>query len=989
MKLILKSVFFLLFFINNSLFSQTPSYYHYTSNEGLASSMVYNIMQSKDGFMWFATANGISRFDGHRFKNYGIKEGLNSDDITSMAEGREGEIYISNYEKGINVLKDGIITNYTKQGDKLMRIMFVFMEQNRLFGYGSSGLLSFNNGKTESVLKYKIGTDTRNNPIVFNKIDKISNGTYLASTTNGFYRIEDTKFKKLNIGGFPDEEIYCMFESKEGIIYAGTAGKIYLIKNNNVIKVIKTDFADDKITNIMIDSRGNVWFSIINRGFYVIRAGSDKIFDIGGKLKLQIAVINHFCEDNEGNIWVSTFGKGVFCLNNLYINNYSEDDGLSNNNVQVIEKDNYGRILIGTLNGINILDDGKLRMMKSGTKLILTDFIHDIKLINGKVYVCASFKNNNVIERFYKETEFVLFSGPTVCMTKDYNYLVGGWQNDIFKNKNISKIINIHKESHFPVIGEEYKINRINNIIEDSENNLWIGTTLGLCEIKNGTKKLFSENEILRGTIKSIIEDNKKRLWFAGEKGIASYGLKDSIFTDYKSISGYDISSSTSLAVDNYDRMWIGNKKGIYILGHNSIKFINTSQGLPSNDVLSLYYDKDKNVMWVGTINGFSSFDISMFDGYKYMPLKVKIDNVIAGDSVYTKFDNLEFEPINNNIHIDFNVICFSSRSNIKYQYKLNNEWLNTENDYLDFSSMKEGSYNLYFRAKTQNGEWSKPSDVSFVIKPKFTETILFQLMIILCIIVIFLFAARYRINYSRKKSAAKIENTKKMFELKHQALSAMMNPHFVFNSLNSVQYLVNQGRKDEANDYISILAKLIRKNLDIASNSFILLDEEINRLTLYLEIEKLRFQDKFSYEIYADEDVDIESVMIPNMILQPFVENAVWYGIMNSGKKGFVKISFRFENVDIDSKSHRCLVIKITDNGIGLKKSGENKKEGHNSKGIKIIEERLQLLSQELELPTPVIIEDLSLRNENSTGTEVIITLPDTLYKNISEEAV
>ena len=129
-----------------------------------------------------------------------------------------------------------------------------------------------------------------------------------------------------------------MFESKDGNIYAGSTGKIYLIKNYNVTKVIKTDFADDKITNIMTDSRGYVWFSIINRGFYVIRPGSDKIFDIGGKLKLQKAVVNHFCEDNEGNIWVSTFGKGVYCLNNLYINNYSEDDGLSNNNVQAIEK---------------------------------------------------------------------------------------------------------------------------------------------------------------------------------------------------------------------------------------------------------------------------------------------------------------------------------------------------------------------------------------------------------------------------------------------------------------------------------------------------------------------------------------------------------------------------------------------------------------------------------------------------------------------------
>jgi LytS/YehU family sensor histidine kinase len=236
----------------------------------------------------------------------------------------------------------------------------------------------------------------------------------------------------------------------------------------------------------------------------------------------------------------------------------------------------------------------------------------------------------------------------------------------------------------------------------------------------------------------------------------------------------------------------------------------------------------------------------------------------------------------------------------------------------------------------------------------------------------------------NKKKIRQELELTERINELKHQALSAMMNPHFIFNSLNSVQYLINCQRNEEANDYIAMMAKLIRKNLDTAGRGFILLSEEINRLKLYLDLEKLRFQESFSYEIITGTDVDTVSIMIPNMIIQPFVENTLWHGIINSGSRGLVTISFSFEDVDIDSVIYRSLIIKVTDNGIGIKEAKKNKKEDHISKGIQIIEERLRLLSTKMELPKPIIFEDLSNRNSNSHGTEVIISLPMPLYKII-----
>jgi len=180
------------------------------------------------------------------------------------------------------------------------------------------------------------------------------------------------------------------------------------------------------------------------------------------------------------------------------------------------------------------------------------------------------------------------------------------------------------------------------------------------------------------------------------------------------------------------------------------------------------------------------------------------------------------------------------------------------------------------------------------------------------------------------------------------------------------------------------MMAKLVRKNLDTAGNGFILLSEEISRLKLYLNLEKLRFQESFTYEIITGAEIDSTALMIPNMIIQPFVENTLWHGIINTGIKGLVTISFSFEDVDIDSILCRSLIIKVTDNGIGINIAKKHKIDDHISKGIQIIEERLRLLSTKMKLPKPIIFEDLSNRHSDSHGTEVIISLPPSLYKII-----
>lgn len=977
------------------LYSQTPSYYHYTSSDGLASSTVFNIIQDRNGFIWFATLNGISKFDGKRFTSFRTNDGLNSNSIISLVEGKNGELYIGNYEKGINVLRNGRIENYCSEIDgKSFAISYLLLipsgnYQKKLYAYRSWGGINVINEKIPSGFSnYIINTY----PAQITKLEKLSNYEVIALTTTGLFNFKNNKLTKLRITGLPDTAVYSLSEGDDGSYFIGTKGIIYQIKNNTVIKRYKIDLyaGNNDVVSILRDKNDNIWFSIMNRGFYLIPNGSDKIIDIGSKMDLQNTLVNNYLEDNEGNIWVSTFGKGVYCINNLYLRSYNENDGLSNNNVYSIAKERSGKLLIGTFNGINILENERFDHIKSNWVKTLTEYIYHIKDINNDFYVCSSIGGNEIINISYKGIKFYMLSRPSFCKISNGLYLFGtGWNSIIVQNEFKYKK---SESSQFYIFGDSANTNRVNEIFEDTEKNVWIGTGLGLCKVSNppdksgktGWKKsFFPTNPILNSRINSITQDNENNVWFAGEKGIARYNLKNDSVTNYTNIMGHDLSSSTSIVSDNKKRIWIGNMKGLYLLDGKSIKHLNRQTGLPSDEVYSLFYDKEKNFLYIGTSNGISFLDINLFDNYVPPSLDVKIISIKAGDSVYTSYNNLVFEPEQHNVYINFAALSFSSPGSVKYKYKFDDDkWVETDYDFLNFISLKNGEYKLQIMAKSQNSAWGKPYNLVFEVRPRFNETIWYKLGIISIFVFVSISVVTWRLKLNNKKIREELELTERINELKHQALSAMMNPHFIFNSLNSVQYLVNSKRLEEANDYIAMMAKLMRKNLDTAGNGFILLHEEMNRLKLYLDLEKLRFQESFSYEIITGAGVDTGSIMIPNMIIQPFVENSLWHGIINSGKKGLLTVSFSFEEVDIDSVICRSLVIKITDNGIGIKEAKKNKKEDHISKGIEIIEERLRLLSSKMQLPKPIMLEDLSNRENNAHGTEVIISLPPPLYK-------
>jgi len=976
------------------LYSQTPSYYHYTSSDGLASSTVYQILQDRNGFIWFATINGISRFDGRKFTTYRTNDGLNSNSIISLLEGKNGDLYIGNYEKGINIIRNGHIENYCSEingksfDTSYLLIVTSGLDKQKLYAYRSWGSINIISEEKPTGLITKI---INTSPVIINKLEILPNGQLLALTTTGLFNFKNDKLSKLAIIGLPDHAVYCLMSCEDGSYFIGTKGMIYKIKNNKVViqYPVNLSSGSNDVIAILKDKNKNLWFSVMNRGFFLIPNGSGQIIDIGKKMGLQNTLVNNYLEDNEGNIWISTFGKGVYCLNNLYIKSYSEIDGMSSNSVYSIAKAKSNKLLIGTFNGVNILENRKFYHFITNSDKTLTEYIYRIKNFNDEFYVCGVFGENVVKNILYKGVSLNLINKLSLCKTNEGLYLFGTGGNSITVQSGF-----FNKESQpnrFYIFGDSPTINRVNEIFEDSQKNVWIGSGLGLCKISNlsitkeGLKRTFFPfNPVLNSRISSIFQDDKANVWFAGEKGIACYNLKNDSIKTFTNEKGIDFSSSTAITSDNKNRIWVGNMKGLYLLDGNSIKHLNRQTGLPSDEVFSLTFDKEKNLLYIGTSNGLSVLEVSLFDNYVSPSLNVKIISIKAGDSIYSNYDHLVFKPEQNHVYVDFNALSFSSPGSVKYKYNLNGEWAETDHDFLDLISLKGDTYNLQIMAKSQNTDWSKPSFLSFRVLPRFVETIWFTLLIIIslgCLSILFMI---WLIKLKNRKIREELELTERINELKHQALSSMMNPHFIFNALNSVQYLINCKRNEEANDYIAMMAKLVRRNLDTAGSGFILLSDEILRLELYLNLEKLRFQEGFSWEIITGADVDKNSIMIPNMIIQPFVENTLWHGIINAGGKGVITISFSFEDVDIDSNLCQSLVIKITDNGIGIAEAIKHKKEDHISKGIQIVEERLRLLSTKMHLPKPIMLEDLNNRNNNSHGTEVIISLPLPLYKII-----
>jgi len=507
-----------------------------------------------------------------------------------------------------------------------------------------------------------------------------------------------------------------------------------------------------------------------------------------------------------------------------------------------------------------------------------------------------------------------------------------------------------------------------------SNDKIWIGTNEGVRIYENESiTSPFSENKYLSSSI-TCMERLNNEVFLIGTKSNGVLVIKnDTVFDVINKDEGLMSNLIRKIHVDNQNTIWVGTQKGIsrlnYVGANNQEIFnISTAHGLVSGEVIDVCPYRD--MIFVATPKGLVEFDRTQINN-NTIPPPIYIASLTINEKARIITGNNQFNYKENNINLSYVGLNYRSLGEVEYQYRMlgiDTTWVSTKTRDVRYPALQPGEYTFEVKAKNEDGIWSEPTGLPFTINPPFWLTWWFILLeVVAGALLIYLFF-KYRIKQLTKKS----ELEKRMIELELKALRSQMNPHFIFNTLNSIQHYIVDNDFRSTNKYLTKFAKLIRTVLNLSEKNVITIQEEVDMLKLYMDLERMRFEKAFDYELEIGEEVDLDYDEIPSMLIQPYIENAIWHGLMNKKEKGLIKIGINLKE--------NYLCCRVLDNGIGRKKAAEIKAKRNikrKSVGMTITKERLELINNN---DVSVDIVDLEDEKGNALGTQVDIKIP---YKN------
>ncbi|HET6989869.1 MAG TPA: histidine kinase, partial [Bacteroidia bacterium] len=513
-----------------------------------------------------------------------------------------------------------------------------------------------------------------------------------------------------------------------------------------------------------------------------------------------------------------------------------------------------------------------------------------------------------------------------------------------------------------------------------NDGTLWLGALNGLWKFE-GNRPVYLGDSLngIKARVDGICQDKNGVLWLA-TRGEGIFAIKGNTKWHFGETEGMAANTCRAITIDkSTGAIWVGTNHGVTIItefdletGKAKLRSFNTSHGLLSDEVkFILCFDKK---LWMGSNEGLCWIPIKALISDS-VPPPVYITHVLFGtDSC--KLNEVEtFDFSDKTIRIFVEGLCFRDPSGIRYKYRMiggDQQWITTANREINFSGLSPGEYRLEILAVNSDGvESDHPSVFSFRILAPFYRTPWFILIMVSVLIALVWLGASFRIRIKQKRAKEKADTERRIAELRLSALRAQMNPHFIFNAINSIQHFVLQNDSEQAYSYLSKFSRLIRLVLDQSQSETIPLDQELKMLHLYIELEQLRFERPFTYTIDVDDELLDENIRVPGMLVQPFVENAIWHGLLPK-KTGDARIKISFH------KKGHVIEITIEDNGVGRKTKTESKQgeEKHRSYGLQITEERLRLADQKNPDQPVIDITDMEDGQGNPIGTRVIIHL-------------
>jgi ligand-binding sensor domain-containing protein/two-component sensor histidine kinase len=947
------------------------SFQHYGPEDGLSNANVFAIKQDKTHIIYLATENGVYNFDGYKFEKIKPKTPLKSNYVRNIGFNNNNNLVIINRREGIY--------EYNKKKNDVSFIKYLVFNNSvdeliidNEYGY------SLNDQISASAIELSTGIISDDNIRNADKnsqafaIFKTKNNRVLIGRSDGLYQFKKGKQEKINIG--KKISIYSITEDTTGTLYVGSDNAIFCIKENKIFKTIpvKTQKANSffsanntaRVSKLIIDKYNRIWFTNNpDDNLYLI--DNNITYDAFDLLGIDKVLINCIFKDTDDHIWIGTFNDGVYFIQNPQLQNISFTSGrkiLPVSSASFIEKS----IAVGTNNGLFIYDK-----TNNNTQTV----IPPDELFNETVYGIYPFENGvmyskinsiaNTKRSFLINNSFYNFSPIAsrlfhYCKNPTEAYMADG-TGTLYKIKN-------YTSEKYTILDTlisftDYRT-RINSIYELNDF-LFVGTSdgLNLYSFKNKSHKSYA-NQLFSYGINDIA-NYKNKTYLAHENGIT-------VFEDSSLIQQIGDQQLTAVKKIKFyqNRIWIATLDGLFICDtkFQPIVIYNKSNGLLSNTINDIVFEGDN--CCICSDKGITLCTINDLLKQTRVPNKLFITSIDA-DGSFLELDNnvLKLNSSQSDVMISFSSPLYVKPNKQYYRYKYNKGNFSIENRQIHLTSINGGSHQLEIICSYDGINWSDPITITIKKEIPFKQTIWFTLSIILVALIIILVIVFIWIKQVRTKATRRVQEDRQVNLLKHQAMNSLMSPHFIFNSLTSIQNYINLNDSLKASEYLAKFSRLIRMIIEKASQSEIALHEELTRLNYYLDLERERFKGKFDFHVEVAPDVNTLDIKIPNMIIQPYAENSIIHGILPKHEHGNLYIRFKKEN-------ETTLIIIIEDDGIGFNKAKENAKVGHKSLGTKTIENILELNTKLTGKNQKVEIIDKSDLTPAEQGTRITISL-------------
>lgn len=971
----------LFFFAMGTLIAQQPFFRNYQIKDGLLSNYIYSVFQDSKGYIWLSSDVGISRFDGQSFTNYNTAHGMPDNEVFSMYEARDGRIWFATLtgkvcfyyhgrifsENNLPFLKrcdvKGMIINIIEMDDGRMaycsthKVLIIDLQQQKVevrpcdegilaaWKHKDGHLMGI--GKALGRIEKKGLQPQISAPSITQPVRAIQLGeTMLISCNRKLYKFFSgagrPQYREL-LSPLDKHNEFIFLRQQGQQIWAGTRNGVYLL-----------DFPSLHIKQHFLAGRS----------------------------------VSSVMQDREGGLWFSTFEEGLFYVPAPNIQHFTTQDGLLFNRITCLSKDAQQRLWIGSeSSAYSIYDGKKMRSRQIFPENVKNKNIRNIRhfpdgttLVIGKA---ATLYLRNGVEKY------LCHRSSDVNIDQNGDYWIGVTGLYHIEPENLPKIL------VSPQVLQRYGLDslysrfkrirlpglRVERIVFDEAQRKWLATPNGLfCFQGEEAEKLI----LPYGTKDLDFDEQTQTLWVLTEsKGL--FAIRQGKVIDSIAVANQRGSVICwDMCRDENHEIWIGSAGGLFrVMGQpGQLKLIDYwgVLGLGAEKINALEIMGDH--IYIGKDDGLLRVPRAFLASPALPPI-VLLKSLRYNDSLRRAptAQTVAIKSLKGPLSFEYEGLSYREAQNLRYRYRLlglDDKWYETSNEAVEYANLPAGHYTFEVMALNGAGAASAhSSQLRLRVYPPFWQESWFYVLITATLILLIIGYVRAREQKLRRKyeienllmksSQENLELQKRVSDLRMLALRLQMNPHFIFNALNTIKGYYGQDKMVEANAFIGKFARLLRLNLDY-SDGLIPLDQEMELLRIYVHLSQIRYPDKIELEIHCATGINPAEILIPSMLIQPFVENAVIHGVVPKKRKGLIRLDFSIHSA--------YLQVRVKDDGVGRAASSQHKiRDVHKPLATQITSDRLKLLGQNGS--PALLIHDLVDEQGQPAGTEVQLLIP------------